>query len=124
MIHLDANFLIQAAQRKSQVQTLLRSWLQQGESFSVSAVAWTEFLNGPLTSENKLDGNFIVEGRIIPFRQPEAELAGRLFNSTGRKRGSVPDCLIAATAIQARASFATFNRRDFASFVPFGLRLA
>jgi predicted nucleic acid-binding protein len=124
MIHLDANVLILAAQSDSQAQTLLRNWLRQGESFASSAIAWAEFLNGPLSPENREDGHFLIQGRIIGFGEPEAETAAILFHQAGRKRGTMLDCLIAATAVRAGAPLATLNRKDFAPFVPFGLRLA
>jgi len=48
MIHLDANFLIGIANRHLPVESALRGWLGQGEDFAASAVAWAEFLNGPV----------------------------------------------------------------------------
>jgi predicted nucleic acid-binding protein len=102
----------------------LRNWLLQGEVFSASAIAWAEFLNGPLTSQNKLDGKFLIQGRVLSFGLTEAEIAAQLFNHAKRRRGSMPDCLIAATAIGAKVPLATYNRKDFLAFLPFGLRLA
>ena len=124
MIHLDANVLIGATQMNSNAQTLLRTWLQQGEMFAASAIAWAEFLNGPLSPQNRQDGHFLIQGRVIAFGQPEAETAAWLFHLAGRKRGTMLDCLIAATAVKANAPLATLNRKDFAPFVRFGLRLA
>lgn len=125
MIHLDSNILIGAAQSgNSNIQALLRGWLQQGEKFAASAIAWAEFLNGPLTPQNRQDGHFLIQGRIIAFARPEAEMAAWLFHMGGRKRGTMLDCLIAATAIKANASLATQNRKDFAPFIAAGLKLA
>jgi predicted nucleic acid-binding protein len=124
MIHLDANILILAAQRNSEVQAVLSQALHDGENFSASATAWTEFLNGPVSLQNKEDADFMIEGRVLPYGRAEALIAARLFNETHRKRGSMADCMIAATAIQAGALLSTHNRKDFAAFVPFGLRLA
>src|ERR1017187_1760376 len=98
MIHLDANVLIGATQTNSAVQALLRTWLRQGETFAASALAWTEFLNGPLSPQNRQDGHFLIQGRVIAFGQLEAETAAWLFHLAGRKRGTRLDCLIAATA--------------------------
>ena len=53
-----------------------------------------------------------------------ASLAARMFNSTGRRRGTLADCMIAATAMRADAALATSNREDFTCFVAQGLRLA
>ena len=41
-----------------------------------------------------------------------------------QRRVPILDALIAATAIVADGFLATFNRRDFLRFVPFGLKLA
>lgn len=124
MIHLDTNFLIGAVASPSLVAARLLPWLTQGEKFATSAIAWTEFLNGPVTARQQRDALAMIEDRIIPFGILEAEIASRLFNQTGRKRGSQPDCFIAATAISASALLATENQKDFFPFVTGGLSLA
>jgi predicted nucleic acid-binding protein len=124
VIHLDANFLIRAADRNSPVEMTLQNWLQQGETLATSSIAWAEFLNGPVRLDQVEKMDDLIEERIIPFGRIEAQIAAALFNQTGRKRGSRPDCSIAATAIGSKAPLATFNRQDFTAFVPLGLRLA
>jgi predicted nucleic acid-binding protein len=123
MIHLDANFLILAAARNAPVETTLRDWLLQDETFAASSIAWAEFLNGPIRPDQVQKMDNLIQGRIIPFGRAEAQVASTLFNETGRKRGSRPDCFIAATAICSRVPLATQDRKDFSLFVPFGLRL-
>lgn len=48
MIHLDTGFLIRAMVPESAEGESLLSWLRQGEPVRVNAVAWAEFLCGPL----------------------------------------------------------------------------
>jgi predicted nucleic acid-binding protein len=68
--------------------------------------------------------DLLIQGRIVPFGRSEAQIAAALFNATGRRRASRPDCLIAAAAICSSAPLATYNRKDFSRFVALGLRLA
>ena len=124
MIHLDANFLIGSVNQHSPPAVLLRNWLQHGETFAASAIAWAEFLHGPVRSDQIQQADYLIQGNIVSFGRQEAEISSRLFNQTGRRRGSQPDCFIAATAIRARVPLATRNTRDFQLFVPLGLRLA
>jgi predicted nucleic acid-binding protein len=124
MIHLDANFLIGSVNELSSPAFLLEKWLQNGEIFAASSVAWAEFLNGPVRPDQIKLVNYLIQGRIISFGRTEAEIASQLFNQTGRRRGSQPDCFIAATAISSRAPLATENQKHFAPFVEAGLRLA
>ena len=98
MIHLDTNYLIGLPVKGSAVGLDVDGWLAAGESFAASAIAWTEFLNGPVTPLEVSRAEAVLQSRIIPFGQGEATLAAELFNMTGRQRGSRFDCLIAATA--------------------------
>ncbi len=123
MTHLDTSFLIQALVPGSGADRQLRSWLRQGEPLAVSCIAWAELLCGPLE-----DGDLELAARIVPERVPfdedDAVRAARLFDLGGRRRGSLADCMIAASALRRGAVLATANRRDFARFAGAGLVLA
>lgn len=124
MIHLDTNYLVGLPVKGSAVALEADGWLAAGESLATSAIAWSEFLNGPVTPQEITLVEAVLQSRIVPFGPAEAALAAGLFNQTGRRRGSRFDCLIAATAILARAEVATANVSDFKAFVPHGLKLA
>lgn len=123
MIHLDTNLLIDLVTIGSPHIAVIRQWLEDGEELAVSAIAWSEFLNGPHTRQQKDAVQAIVEGRVLDFSAKEAEQASRLFHYTGRKRGSHADCMIAAVAMTRDLRLATRNIRDFEKFVPYGLKL-
>jgi predicted nucleic acid-binding protein len=124
MIHLDTNYVVGLVGPQSPLQSQLFAWLSAGEKFAVSSIAWSEFLTGPVTSRQVGDASRILESRIIAFGVIEAARAAEIFNLTGRRRITRTDCFIAATAICARMPLATQNSKDFAAFVPLGLRLA
>ena len=124
MIHLDTNYLIGLLVKDSAQAQEVDGWLSAGQTLAASAVAWTEFLNGPVTPLEITRAEAVLQSRIVAFSQREAVLAADLFNKTGRRRGSRFDCLIAATAILEQAEIATVNQTDFRVFVPHGLTLA
>jgi predicted nucleic acid-binding protein len=123
MIHLDTNYLIGLAVRGSSPAQNVDKWLAAGEPLAASALAWTEFLNGPVSTDEIALVESVIEENLVMFEKRTAVLAAQLFNQAGRRRGSRFDCLIAATAILAGAELATENRKDFELFVPFGLKL-
>jgi predicted nucleic acid-binding protein len=123
MIHLDTNYLIGLAVRGSSPAENVDKWLAAGELLAASSLAWTEFLNGPVSMDEIALVESVIDGNLVSFEKPTAVLAARLFNQGGRRRGSRFDCLIAATAILADARLATENKNDFMPFVPFGLKL-
>jgi len=97
--------------------------LLEGEELAVCAIAWSEFLNGQHSKQQKEAIQAVVGGRILDFTAKEAEQASRLFHYTGRKRGSHADCMIAACAMTHQVRVATRNVADFEKFLPYGLQL-
>jgi len=124
MIHLDTNYLIGLLVRGSPQALDTDGWLAAGQPLGASAIAWTEFLNGPVTPIDVARARAILQSRIVAFGEQEAALAADLFNKIGRRRGARFDCLIAATAVLLQAEFATVNQSDFKLFVRHGLKLA
>jgi predicted nucleic acid-binding protein len=123
MIQFDTNFLIQALVSGTQEESRMKGWLAGSDRLMISAVAWAEFLSGPLQASAES-----LARRIFPDPEPligiDAEKAAELFNQTGRRSRSLPDCMIAATAIRLGAALATSNVGDFGRFRTFGLILA
>jgi hypothetical protein len=70
MIHLDTNYLIGLLVKGSAAALQVDGWLAAGESLAASAIAWTEFLNGPVTPLEASRAEAVLQSRIIPFGQP------------------------------------------------------
>ena len=122
MIHLDTSFLIRALNVGTSEDRKLREWIGVGETLSMSTVAWAEFLCGPLEeSEIALAAQMV--GHHSDFTPDHAAIAARLFNESGRRRGSLIDCMIAAAALTDGAPIATVNVADFCRFEDFGLKV-
>jgi predicted nucleic acid-binding protein len=124
MIQLDANYLILGAIATTSQSAELQRWLSLGEETCTSAIAWMEFVTGPVGADLVGSVRQMIQDRIVPIGREEAELAASLFNLLGRKRALRYDCLIAASAIRSGARLATANRSDFSLFAPYGLALA
>ncbi len=122
MIHLDTSFLIRGLVRGSAEDRALRAWLRRGEPLGMSAVAWAELLCGPIGETHREMAERIVSERIA-FLEEDAVLAAGLFNESGRRRGSLMDCMIAASALRAGAPLATANVSDFRRLAARGLTL-
>lgn len=123
MIHLDTNHLVDMVTVGSVGGAKIHAWLKAGKSVATSAVAWSEFCNGPLSKTQKDAAFAVLERNITDFTWQQAEEAARLFNLSDRRRGSYADCMIAAAAILSGFPLATFNTDDFQRLVPFGLML-
>jgi predicted nucleic acid-binding protein len=122
VIHLDTSFLIRALVPGTREDRELRRWLAAGEGIAVSSIAWTEFLCGPVDAAAAAAVSGLVAERV-PYLEEDASQAVELFNASGRRRGSLVDCMIAAVAIRCGAPLATSNRADFRPFEGEGLPL-
>ncbi len=123
MIHLDTNFLIQALVPSSVAEAKLQAWLRNGEDLGISSIAWSEFLCGPLTTQEVALAQVLFPAPE-PFLAADAHKAAELFNATGRRSRSLADCQIAAVALRCDARIATVNASDFTPFQTHGLSLA
>ena len=119
-VHLDTGFLIRSLVPASDEDRLLRAWLSSGAVLGMSAIGWAEFLCGPIENADVELARRVVSERV-PLDEDDAELSARLFNLGGRRKGSLTDCMIAATAIHRRAALATTNPTDFRRFGSAGL---
>jgi predicted nucleic acid-binding protein len=122
MIMLDTNFLIALEQPGSEADRQVRAWIAAGERIGVCSIVWTEYLCGPLTPAKQTAADALCRWKE-PFLPADAAVAAHLFNASGRRRGTLTDCMIAAVAIRCRATFATRNEADFEPFVVHGLNL-
>ncbi|MES2682440.1 MAG: PIN domain-containing protein [Pseudomonadota bacterium] len=122
MIHLDTNVLAQLPLLlKTRHPVIAR--VSAGDAAATGAMAWYEFMNGPVQPEDVQLALRFVEQRVLPIDRAQAELAAELFNQTGRRRALRFDIMVAAAAISNGAELFTFNVADFKPFVPMGLKL-
>ena len=122
MIHLDTSFLIRGLVHGSAEDRVLRKWLKDGEPLGMNTVAWTELLCGPL-EESHLEHATRVVSQRVAFLEEDSVVSARLFNESGRRRGSLIDCMIAASALRAGEPLATANVADFRRFAAYGLAI-
>jgi predicted nucleic acid-binding protein len=123
VIELDSNFLVAVLHAGGIQSDLLHAWTRAGVRIQISAIAWSEYLCGPLDGAMVALARKLV-GSVEAFTEEDAEFASTLFNGTGRRSRSHVDCMIAAHAIRRDAALATLNVRDFRRFEKFDLRLA
>ena len=123
LVALDSNFLIAVLATGSRYSRRFDRWLRAGSRIQISAVAWSEYLCGPL-DPNKIPIARKLVNSVEAFTEEDAYLASELFNQTGRRSRSHVDCMIAAHAIRRNAFLATLNLQDFVRFEKFELQLA
>lgn len=122
-IHLDSSFLVRALVPGTPEEGRLLRWYEERRVLGMSALAWGEFLCGPVGPAEAGTAARVVH-RHLPLGAREAVAGAELFNRTGRRSRSFADCLIAATALLDGAALATSNTADFQRFTDAGLVLA
>ena len=122
VICLDTNFLILGLAGGSAEARALIAWTQADEPLITPALAWFEFLCGPVSAAQVNTMRAFID-EIVVVGEAQAEESARLFNAVGRRRHLRVDAMIAGTATVAGARLATNDHADFAAFVPYGLQL-
>lgn len=121
-VQIDTSFLVRSLVSGSAESRRMATWLEAGRAVAISTVAWAEFLCGPLADADRQAAAQVL-GEPLPVVARHGELAAHLFNLSGRRRSSLPDCLIAAVALDAKAPLATVDAA-FDRFAEAGLQLA
>ena len=124
ILHLDNSILVFGLRPGHEARQLITNWVGRRHRLAASAMAWAEFRCGPLDPASAAAWETMLAGQVVPVDQAIADLAAELFNRTGRRSRSLPDCLIAATAMTRGARLATLNRADFEPLRRYGLELA
>jgi predicted nucleic acid-binding protein len=75
MIHLDTNFLIDALVPDTPQGAQLEAWLAAGKKPGISAVAWGEFLCGPLSNKAEAFERGAPQGVMADAYFPGCETA-------------------------------------------------
>ena len=122
-ILLDTNALIALSDPSNLLFQAAERALKAGAMACTCSVAWHEYVRGPLNDKDRERVLRVIESRIYSLERKNAEFAAKLFNQTGRRRGSTADCLIAAVAVAYDAELMTWNLSDFKPFEPHGLRM-
>ncbi len=123
LIHLDTNYLIAyAGEASADVVASVEQWIVEDRKLYCSAMTWAEFLCGPILPQ-EIAAMATLLHSVLPITPELAAEGACLFRETGRRSRSLPDCIIAATAIAAEAPLATLNRNDFTPFLAHGLEL-
>ncbi|MEI6389406.1 MAG: type II toxin-antitoxin system VapC family toxin [Spirochaetota bacterium] len=122
MILLDTNYLIGVLVKDSLEAERVRGWLRS-EDLCTTAIAWYEFLSGPVTDEGIALVSAVLRDRILPYSGDQAQEGARLWNATGRIRRLRIDAMIAGAAVVTGAALATSNLDDFEPFRAYGLQL-
>ena len=122
MILLDTNYLINVLIPDT-IEAQENQTRYREDQLCTSAICWYEFTCGPVNSRAIQIIENLLQNRIIPFNQLQAEKSSELFNKSGRLRQLRVDSMIAAAAIIENAELATANINDFRKFTNLGLKL-
>jgi predicted nucleic acid-binding protein len=122
MILLDTSYLIGVLVKDSPEALRVRLWLRS-EDLCTTAIAWYEFLAGPVTEEGVALVSAVLRDRVLPFSGDQAQEGVRLWNAIGRLRRLRIDAMIAGVAVVTGAALATSNLDDFEPFRDHGLNL-
>lgn len=122
---VDTGIMIRGVWRSTAEHQALERMLNEREELFASAIAWAEFTCGKNAVRGPQEVAHVrsLLSEVVPASEEEADLAAELYNQTGRRKGTLPDCMIAATAILRKEPLLTIDE-GFKVFEALGLELA
>jgi len=107
---IDTNILIAYLKGDADVVAFLSSWRKEGRALFVSSIIRAEVLALPSLSGTELNHikDFLDEFIPVPFDDVLAEKAAALKRLYAME---LPDCLIAATALERRVPLVTRDKQ-------------
>jgi hypothetical protein len=112
---LDANVLIDITRRRSVWKPILEQLASADNELGVCDICVAELFAGALPHEERDVAALVQDFHFLPSTPEVAVLAGK-FKTEWKRKGktlSIPDVLIAATALEYGCVLATDNVRDF-----------
>jgi len=111
---LDSNVLILHLRERPEITALLIRWGQE-RALCISVVTRTEILAGMRPHEKERTMELLDSLVSLPVDKTIADRAGRLIYQYARQgiQLSLPDAIIAATALQHELTLATTNPKHF-----------
>lgn len=112
---LDTSILIDLINNRRKRRELFAELNRQSNSFAITAINIAEIYSGALPTETEATATFLENFFSYDLNSATARQAGSL-RRTWLAKGitlSLPDCLIAAVAIEHNLTLVTDNRKDF-----------
>ena len=112
---IDTSIVIAHLRAKERENSLLTKLYSTREVF-LSSITLFELFAGAIDDEKVNDVKTLSQiFKILPFAEPEAEIAGKIFVElkSDNKLIDFPDILIAATSLANNCELATLNKKHF-----------
>lgn len=111
-ILVDTDVLIDFLRQRASAKQLLEAAVQSHDLFC-SVITLAELMAGMRPSEQTATEALLAGLTLLPVTEPIARTAGALRAHAGPRKIMLPDCLIAATAMEESCLLLTFNRKDY-----------
>jgi len=112
---LDTTVLIDALRGRNQMRSHLAEMIASGQTLATSTICIAEVYGGLRPGEEAKTRAFLEAMEWLTVSGEIAQIAGELKSGL-RRQGhtrSIPDMIVAATALERGFSLATDNRKDF-----------